>query len=155
MHDGHDVRTLPVYFAVDEARFVGVVRKGHPLLTRGALTPERYAGCGHVVASRRDRATGPVDDALAALGLSRTIVTMVPTFRAALSVASATDLVALVTATFLDAAQKDERVRSFALPVSTPPIVVSQTWHPRLDADRVHRWLRGLVHRVCQEQLSR
>jgi hypothetical protein len=25
-------------------------------------------------------------------------------------------------------------------------------WHPRLDADRVHRWLRSLVHQVCHEQ---
>ena len=44
------------------------------------------------------------------------------------------------------------RASSFALPVSTPRIVVSQMWHPRLDADRVHRWLRGVVHGVCQEQ---
>jgi DNA-binding transcriptional LysR family regulator len=139
-------------------RFIGVVRKGHPLLAEGEVTPERYAAFGHVVVSRRGRATGPVDEALAALGLARTVVAVVPGFRAALSVASASDLVALLTASFLDTAWKDQPlggpsgVQSFALPVSTPPIVVSQMWHPRLDADRVHRWFRGVVHRVCQEQ---
>ena len=113
---------------------------------------------GHVVVSRRGRATGPVDEALAALGLARTVVAVVPGFRAALSVARASDLVALLTASFLDTVWKDEPlggrggVQSFAVPVSTPPIVVSQMWHPRLAADRVHRWLRGVVYGACQEQ---
>jgi len=141
-------------------RFVGVVREDHPLLGEGegAVTPERYAACGHVVASRRGDASGPVDEALAALGLARTVVAVVPGFRAALSVASASDLVGLVTASFLDTASKDPAigghggVQSFALPVPTPPIVVSQMWHPRLEADRVHRWLRGVVRGVCKEQ---
>jgi len=139
--------------------FIGVVREGHPLLGAGEVTPERYAACGHVVASRGGRATGPVDKALAALGLARTVIAVVPGFRAALSIARASDLVALLTASFLDTAWRDERVgrvragvQSFALPVSTPPIVVSQMWHPRFDADRVHRWLRGVVHGVCQAQ---
>jgi DNA-binding transcriptional LysR family regulator len=141
-------------------RFIGVVREGHPLLGEGEVTPERYAACGHVVASRPGRPTGPVDEALAALGLARTVVAVVPGFRAALSVARGSDLVALLTASFLDTVWKDDPlggrggVQSFALPVSTPPIVVSQMWHPRLDADRVHRWLRGVVHGVCQEQTA-
>ena len=137
-------------------RYIGVVRAGHPVLGEGNITPESYAACGHVVASRRGRPTGPVDEALAALGLTRAVVAVVPGFRAALSVARASDLVALLSASFLDTALKDEPlggrggVQRFALPVSTPPIVVSQMWHPRLDADRVHRWLRGVVHGVCQ-----
>jgi DNA-binding transcriptional LysR family regulator len=136
-------------------RFIGVVRKGHPLLRGGKVTAEKYAACGHVVASRQGRPTGPVDEALATLGLARRVVAIVPSFRAALSVACASDLVALLTASFLDTVRKGEGVVSFALPVSTPPIVVSQMWHPRLDADRVHRWLRGIVHEVCQKQGAR
>ena len=66
--------------------FVGVVRAGHTLLS-DAVTPERYAGCGHVVASRKEEFTGPVDDALAALGLRRRIVAVVPGFPDALQVA--------------------------------------------------------------------
>jgi hypothetical protein len=26
-------------------------------------------------------------------------------------------------------------------------------WHPRLDADPAHRWLRGIVQEVCAEEL--
>jgi DNA-binding transcriptional LysR family regulator len=43
-------------------------------------------------------------------------------------------------------------VRSFPLPVRTEAITVSQMWHPRLDADPAHRWLRGLVLATCREQ---
>jgi len=34
---------------------------------------------------------------------------------------------------------------SFPLPVTTPEITVSLLWHPRLDADPGHRWMRKVV----------
>jgi DNA-binding transcriptional LysR family regulator len=40
-------------------------------------------------------------------------------------------------------------MHSFALPVSTPEFTVSLLWHPRLDADLAHRWLRGHVRQIC------
>jgi DNA-binding transcriptional LysR family regulator len=138
--------------------FVGAVRENHPLLGRRKITAKGYAGCGHVVASRRGHETGPVDEALAALGLSRTVVVVVPSFRAALAVASASDLVALVTDSFFSATHVHQDksgvavIRSFPLPVRTEAITVSQMWHPRFDADPAHRWLRGLVLATCRQQ---
>jgi DNA-binding transcriptional LysR family regulator len=136
--------------------FVCAVREGHPLIGSGEITAERYAACGHVVASRRGKESGPVDEALGAVGLARTVVAVVPSFRAALSVASVSDLLAQVTDSFFNATQHQARsgppeVRSFPLPVRTEAITVSQMWHPRLDADPAHRWLRGLVLAACRE----
>ena len=136
--------------------FVCAVREAHPLLGTGEITAERYAECGHVVASRHGKERGPVDEALAALGLSRTVVAVVPSFRAALSVASVSDLLALVTDSFFNATQQQARsgpleVKSFPLPVRTEAITVSQMWHPPIDADPAHRWLRGLVLAACRE----
>jgi hypothetical protein len=132
------------------------LQRGHPLLRTGEITAEQYAECGHVVASRRGLERGPVDEALAALGLARTVVAVVPSFRAALAVASVSDLLALVTDSFFSATQHQVRsgrpeVKSFPLPVRTEAITVSQMWHPRLDADPAHRWLRGLVLAACRE----
>jgi DNA-binding transcriptional LysR family regulator len=121
-------------------RMVGVVRAGHPLAT-GEITPARYAACAHVVVSRRGRQHGPVDQALAALGLSRRIVVTVPGFPAALSIARASELVALVP----ESAVSQPDLVAFPLPVPTPPLTVSLMWHPRLDADPAHRWLRGVI----------
>jgi len=136
--------------------FVGAVRAGHPLLGKAKLTAARYSAFGHVVASRRGVVHGPVDDALAALGLAREVVAVVPSFRAALAIASETDLVALVSSSFFSSAyangdkSRPALVRSFSLPVRTDGITVSQMWHPRFDADPAHRWLRGLVLANCR-----
>jgi DNA-binding transcriptional LysR family regulator len=40
-------------------------------------------------------------------------------------------------------------MHSFPLPVPTPEITVSLLWHPRMDADPAHRWLRGCVRDAC------
>jgi DNA-binding transcriptional LysR family regulator len=134
--------------------FVGAVREGHPLLT-GKITPARYAACDHVVVSRRGSASGPVDSALSEIGLERNVVAVVPGFAEALAIASTSDLVALVTASFHQAALGGQparrRTHAFPLPVQTDPVTVSQIWHPRLDADPAHRWLRGLLLALCRD----
>lgn len=137
-------------------RFVGVVRIGHPLVASGKMTPKRYAACNHVVASRRGASLGPVDDALAKLGLIRTILVTVPGYPDAMRMACHSDLVALVPKGCLGNALAGEQaiyrgLQSFELPVRTPPIKISAMWHPRMDADPAHRWLRGTFVEVCRE----
>jgi DNA-binding transcriptional LysR family regulator len=143
-----EVRTLLVF----RDDFIGAVRAGHPLLA-GPMTPQRYAACRHVVASRRGAFTGPVDDALAALGLRREVVAVVPGFPDALRVARDTDLVALVPRSCLRGPVGGDLIGQtlvgFDLPVRTPEIAISVMWHPRMDADPAHRWLRDTVVAVC------
>jgi DNA-binding transcriptional LysR family regulator len=134
--------------------FAGAVRVGHPLLT-GPVTPERYAACRHVVASRKETFEGPVDAALAELGLEREIVAIVPGYPDAMRIARQSDLVALVPCSCLgDALASSDPLMhglaGFELPVRTPEIVISAMWHPRVDADPAHRWLRGAVVAVCR-----
>ena len=38
---------------------------------------------------------------------------------------------------------------SFTLPVQSPELIVSMLWHPRMDADMAHRWLRGCLLEIC------
>ena len=136
-------------------RFVGVVRRGHPLQEMGRVSAERYAACGHVVTSRRGQGSGPVDIALEAMGLTRNVVAIVPSFPAALAVARSSDLVALVPASFLQTsgaprkAARNDAMHVFELPVTTSPITISQMWHPRLELDPAHRWLREQVRLAC------
>lgn len=131
-------------------RFVGVARAGHRLLD-GPVTPQRYADCLHVVDSRRGVFTGPVDEALAELGLKRNVVAVVPGFPDALTVASRSDLVALVPASCLDSETKSSgSLAAFDLPVKTPGISVSAMWHPRMDADTAHRWIREMMIKECR-----
>ncbi|WLS80856.1 LysR family transcriptional regulator [Erwinia pyri] len=137
-------------------KFVGVVRKGHPLAKKKQVTAEEYVSWGHVVTSRRGKIRGPVDQALAGKGLERKIAGVVPGFSAALAVAQASDLVALVPLSCLkkNPAMADRGAETvlhmFQLPVATQTITVSMLWHPRMEADAAHRWLRKLVLSVCR-----
>jgi DNA-binding transcriptional LysR family regulator len=44
-------------------------------------------------------------------------------------------------------------MHSFALPVAIAEITVSLLWHPRMDADPAHRWLRRCVRDACAEKV--
>lgn len=135
-------------------RFVGAVRAGHPLLS-GPMTAERYAACRHVVASRRGVFSGPVDIALADLGLTREIMVVVPSFSDALRIARQSDLVALVPkSSCRTRAGGLEAIDTFSLPVLTSEIAVSAIWHPRMEADPAHRWLRDTIVSTCKTAFS-
>ncbi|HZR72170.1 LysR family transcriptional regulator [Bradyrhizobium sp.] len=127
--------------------FIGVVRKGHSL-SRGKITPARYAGGRHVLDSRHEIGNGPIDDGLKTLGLERKIVTIVGGFATALGMARGSDLIATVPARHTGNLRIG--MHSFALPVRTTDITVSLIWHPRFDADPAHRWLRSCVREVCE-----
>ena len=141
-----EMRTLLLF----RDRFIGLARAGHGLF--GApITPARFAACRHVSASRRGAAFGPIDDALATLGLRRQVAAVVPGFPDAVRVAAETDLVAAVPATCLGFLPPADTLRGFDLPVQTPPVTVSAFWHPRLHADPAQRWFRDVVRRVCSD----
>jgi len=142
---GPEIRTQALF----RDRFIGVVRKGHKL-SRGEMTPARYAAGRHILVSRRGLDRGPIDDALQPLGLEREVVTIVGGFAAALALARATDLIASVPEK--GTASLRAGLYSFPLPVAVPEVTVSMLWHPRLDADPAHRWLRGCVRDACAER---
>ncbi|WP_338569121.1 LysR family transcriptional regulator [Pseudomonas canadensis] len=127
-------------------RLVGVVRSGHPL-SRGDVSVERYAAGRHVYVSRRGQDRGQIDDMLEAQGLTRQINTVVAGFATAIALARDTDLIASVPERYT--AHQREGLCSFALPLALPTFTVSMLWHPRLDADLAHRWLRGCLREVC------
>lgn len=129
-------------------RFIGVVRKGHPL-SQGKITPARYAAGRHILVSRQSLHQGPIDEALKPLGLEREIATIVGGFATAVALARASDLIASVPA--LHTAGLRGEVHSFPLPFAAPEVTVSLLWHPRLDGDAAHRWLRGCVREACVE----
>jgi DNA-binding transcriptional LysR family regulator len=132
--------------ALFQDRFIGVVRMGHPL-SKGKITPSRYAGGRHIYVSRQGLEKGPIEESLQKLGLKREIVAIVGGFATALALARASDLIATVPERHTGILRAG--MHSFSLPTSTPEFTLSLLWHPRLDADLAHRWLRGHVRRIC------
>jgi DNA-binding transcriptional LysR family regulator len=137
--DGGELRAQTLY----RDTYVGIARTGHPLFD-APVTPERLCAWGHVVFARRRGRSSPADEALATRGLSRRVSVVVPGFPAVIAVASASDLLGLVPRSACLALPGYE-IALFDLPIPMPGLIISQIWHPRMDADAGHRWLRAMV----------
>lgn len=132
-------------------RFICAVREGHPL-TQGRVTAERFAQFDHVdVVQHAPSANnlGPIDRRLRLQGLERNVVMIVGSFATAVAMARQTNLVASVPE------KPTSNLRSglaeLSLPFAPIEVTVSMLWHPRMDADPAHRWLRNEVRSVCAD----
>ena len=123
-------------------RLVGVVRRGHAL-SRGTVTPSRYAKERHISVSRKGLERGPIDEALQAFGLERRVAAIVGGFSSALALARGSDLVASVPERHTGTLRNG--MHTFPLPIPTQEITISLLWHPRMDADPAHKWMRTIV----------
>jgi DNA-binding transcriptional LysR family regulator len=137
-----EFRALPLF----EDRWIGVVQAGHPLV-QGIVSGERYANARHVVVLRRGLHSSEIDDAMQAAGLERRVGTIVSGFATALALARETQLVATVPERHTEGLRKG--MHSFPLPIIIPRFTISMLWHPRMDGDLAHRWLRGCVRSAC------
>lgn len=129
-------------------RLIGVVRAGHALSV-GKITAQKYKDGPHVVVSRSGVEEGSGDKPFLPIRFDRRAATIVSGFSAALSLARGSDLVATVPERHTETLRKG--MFSFPLPVTSKEFTVSMLWHPRLDADPAHRWLRTSVKKVCAQ----
>lgn len=127
-------------------RLVGAVRPAHPL-AGGPITAEAYAEARHVIVSRTGLDEDAVDRPFLPEGVVRRVATAVGGFATALGLARHSDLVATVPE--IHTAALRDGMYTFPLPVPTSGFTVSMVWHPRLEADPAHRWLRACLRAVC------
>lgn len=139
---GPEIRTRMLF----RDQFVGVMRPEHPLASH-PMTLARFASARHVLVSRRGSDKGLIDEVLSAMKLERQIQTTVDGFAAALALTRSTDLLTAVPERFTENLRRG--LLSFPLPVPAPEITVSMLWHPRMDGDQVHRWLRDQLRDIC------
>jgi DNA-binding transcriptional LysR family regulator len=127
-------------------RLVGAVSAGHPLAGK-RLTAQAYADASHVIVSRSGFDEDAVERPFLPDGFHRRAVSAVSGFATALALARNSDLVATVPDRHTAALRAD--MFTFPVPLRTDGFTVSMVWHPRLDAEPVHRWLRACVRQVC------
>ena len=139
---GPELRTQALF----RDRFVGVVRRGHSLCNE-EINPARYAAGRHIGISREGLEMSPIDEAINAIGLERDIATIVGGFSTAVAMARASDLITSVPERHTGNLRAG--MHTFTLPFTTPEFTISLLWHPRFQADPVHRWLRGIVLEGC------
>jgi DNA-binding transcriptional LysR family regulator len=137
-------------------RFVGVARRGHAVFDLAAITAKDYAACKHVVASRRGNDRDEIDGRLDERGLSRNVSMVVPGYPDAMRVVRGGDLVSMVPESCLGNRLAGDYagmlgIAGFDLPVPTVAFNILAIWHPRLDNDPAHQWLRETFVTVCRK----
>lgn len=134
--------------ALYEEHTVVIARRGHPRLgaraTKAQLAAERHVeihpafGKGSQVVERSYRA----------LGIARDVAAIVPTFTAACSLVAATDLLATLPRSVVDALAPAFGLVIVATPLRTPPNQMYLSWHRRTEADPAQRLFRDVIVRA-------
>ncbi|QFU90278.1 LysR family transcriptional regulator [Amycolatopsis sp. YIM 10] len=136
-----DIRSVSLY----RERVVGIVRADSPLGRHRRPSLAQLCKYPHVSASRRGRARGPLDEALAAAGLQRQVAAVVPTSAVAAFLVASSQYVGLVPQRLAEQFGEALGIRWFPIAAELPEIDVRLLWHARLDADPAHRWLRDTL----------
>ncbi|GAB3282768.1 LysR family transcriptional regulator [Kineosporia babensis] len=129
---------------VDE--YVCVLARDHPLSGK-TLTLEDLASYPHARVAILPSERMWVDRRLAELGLQPRSGLAVPFFSTLLAALSHSTMIALVPARYAKR-HLGERLGTATLPAEFAPFDYAMHWHPRLNDDPAHRWLRGLLLEV-------
>ena len=134
--------------ALWDESFVVLLRAGHPALS-APWTPEAFAAIPQVLITPRGRLGGPVDTALARLGLTRRVAVTVPTFLVAPLVVRGSD--AVLTIGRRIAELLPDGLVTLSPPLHVPPFRVASVWHARRHADPGLRWLRERIRDLAAD----
>lgn len=134
-------------------RFVCVVRQGHPAAAR-RFTLEQFVAIPHIQVAPRGLPGGYLDDVLRERGLTRTVARAVPYFVTALQLVAETDYVLTVSERIAKRYAAGFGLALLEVPLKLRPYALSLVWHPRLDADPGHRFLREVILRAAKEAAS-
>ncbi|GBQ62043.1 LysR family transcriptional regulator [Ameyamaea chiangmaiensis NBRC 103196] len=136
--------------------FRAMVREGHPIFAQG-ITPQTLVEYDHISVSRKGRLYGPIDTVLQErYGLVRPIAIVVPTYHSMIETVRETDMILPLPDIVIDRLPLSQvQLAAFDFPFNLPPVATFQAWHPRVDSDGVHCWLRDTVLQVIRRELVR
>jgi DNA-binding transcriptional LysR family regulator len=123
-----------------EDRFLTAQRKGHP---RGSAALDLQAFCAaeHLLVSADGGGFfGHVDAALATLGRERRVALSIQNYALAPTIVGSSDYLCTLPSRFL--ARFDDTLDLFEPPLQLGAAELAAYWHPRLQDDPAHRWLR-------------
>ena len=137
-------------------RVVCLASRQHPQI-RGTLSLQQFLEQGHIVWGA-DPVPFPaietlVDEALGRHGFSRRVVVRVASVSLSATLASNSDLLAIVPHRMAMDREIRERCQVFELPFETPSFDVRLIWHARWHRHRTHLWLRQMF-RQCAKSLQ-
>ena len=132
--------------------FVCVVDRDHPVGERFSLSG--YLEARHVVVTLISREQPMIERWLRDVGRSRTAALRVTYFNAAITATPGTTLVATVPRRLAELQVTDPRLRLVEAPEEFDAFPYGMVWHPRLDTDPAHRWLREMIRESARDMIA-
>lgn len=129
--------------------FVCVTRPDHPASATG-LTLDAYAQLPHVLVTQKNDASGVVDMALRAKGLSRRIALTVPQVATIPMLLAGSDMVATIGRRAAIRLAEAMPMRLYEPPLWLPSWQMDLIWSRRNSSDRGLTWLRGRFHEAVR-----
>lgn len=129
-----------------EEEFVCAVDAKSPW--KKAMTLPQYLQAKHICISIQGGIQVAPDKPLAARGLKRQIALHVPYFEAAVRCVRGTDLMATVPKKLMDGTIPNPSIRLLKPPPEIGSFRYVMTWHPRLNSDAAHTWLRATMRQI-------
>jgi len=123
--------------------FMCLVRTGHPI-GKERLTLERYLSYPHVMVTLAEGRQGVIDESLDEKGVRRTVQLKIPYFASAAWTIEHSDMVLTVPKRLAKRLAKIARIRMVEPPIELAEFRYIQVWHPRMDSDPAHLWLRRM-----------
>ncbi|MFT3714198.1 MAG: LysR family transcriptional regulator [Archangium sp.] len=142
----HPTTRAIVWTRLFDETFGFVVRKGHPVLKRGAFTFDHYLSLRHVaIAPSGQNDANPLDQALARVGRRREVVAIVPSFLTVPELLRDTELGVTLPQRVIERVVARHALVRLEMPFAMGGFSIHQAWHERMRKDPGHAWLRGLV----------
>ena len=118
------------------------------------LSLKQYLAASHITVATYGGVQTIPDKQLAAVGAKRRSSIRVPYFGVALQCLPGTELVLTLTSGMTSAAKRNRDVRLVKAPQELRPFWFLMAWHPRLNSDPPHVWLREAVRQVSPPEAS-
>ncbi|AFY35122.1 LysR family transcriptional regulator [Calothrix sp. PCC 7507] len=131
--------------------FVGVCRRGHPVINQDAITPETFANLPHALFTLRRDDVGEIDQVLTQYNLQRRVILTTPHILILPAIIASSDLVAAIPSRLVKQFACQDTLDIFELPVKTEPWMISLLWSRLTDQDQSSIWLRQMLKSICEE----
>jgi DNA-binding transcriptional LysR family regulator len=116
------------------------------------LSLKQYLAANHLVVSTLPGVQTIPDKQLAALGMKRRSSMRVPYFGVALCCLPGTELVLTLTSGMKQMVESDSNLRLVEAPHELRPFHFLMAWHPRLNTDARHIWLREAIRLAANSE---
>jgi DNA-binding transcriptional LysR family regulator len=157
---GADVLLLPHGFVSDLSHadlyrdeWVCVVSADNPVVERG-LTVEDLRTLPWVLTYHGQTASTPAARQMRMLGIEPRAQVVVEDFITVPGLVAGSDRIALLQRRLVDMLPLDTGIRALSCPFEAGPLVEAMWWHPALDDDPEHRYLRDVITRAARQAVS-